>query len=40
MTSSDTPQAQTQGFELTYPNIYPIKELLQELCDPGQQQDI
>ena len=28
LTSSDTSQAQIQGFELAHPNIYPIKELL------------
>jgi len=26
---SDTTQAQTQGFELAHPNIYPIDELLE-----------
>ena len=28
LTSSDTSQAQIQGFELAHPNIYPINELL------------
>ena len=29
LTSSDTSQAQIQGFELAHPNIYPINELLE-----------
>ena len=29
MTSSDISQAQVQGFELIYPNIYPTDELLE-----------
>ena len=29
LTSSDTSQAQTQGFELAHPNFYPIDELLE-----------
>ena len=29
LTSSDTSQAQNQGFELTHPNIYSIYELLE-----------
>lgn len=29
LTSSDTYQAQIQGSELTYPNIYPIDELME-----------
>jgi hypothetical protein len=51
LTSSATAQAQTQGFELAHPNIYPINELmecmkeptdpkLQALHDTGQQQDL
>lgn len=34
MTSSDTTQAKIQGFELAYPNIYPINELLESLKGP------
>lgn len=29
MASSDTSQAQIQGFKLAHPNIYPIEELLE-----------
>ena len=29
LTSSDTSQAQIQGFELAHPNIYPTDELLE-----------
>ena len=29
MISPDTSQAQTQGFELAHPKIYPISELLE-----------
>jgi hypothetical protein len=47
LNSSDTSQAQTQGFELAHPNIYPIDEMLasptdpklQDLDDTGQLQD-
>jgi hypothetical protein len=31
MTSSDTSQAQTQGFESAHSNIYPIDELLEHM---------
>ena len=31
LTSSDTSQAQIQGFELAHPNIYPIDELLEHM---------
>ena len=31
MTSSDTSQAQIQGFELAHPNIYPIYELVESI---------
>ena len=37
--SSETSQAQIQGFALAHPSIYPIDEL-QDLHDTGQQQDI
>lgn len=31
LTSSDTAQAKTQGFELAYHNVYPINELLESM---------
>jgi hypothetical protein len=34
LTSSDTSQAKTQGFELTHPNIYPTDELLGYMKGP------
>ena len=34
LTSSDTSQAQIQGFELAHPNIYPIDELLKYMKGP------
>lgn len=35
LTSSDTPQAQKQGFELDQINLYPIDELLECTKDPS-----
>lgn len=32
--SSNSPQAQIQGFELAQPNIYPINELLEFMKGP------
>jgi hypothetical protein len=34
LTDSATPQAQSQGFEVAHPNIYPIYELLEHVKKP------